>query len=520
MRKKAIPSRPALAALGERERLLGITFPASLREFYALKGAAAILEQHSNEDPAVPVEELGDQEAVAHGFLRIQDENQGAVAWYVRLDGSDDPPVEVKIEYIRDEPAEGGEDDGWWADAEFNRVADCFSRYVYQRVLNYGGSREDRRAVSKLKPYAAYVQCNRSGRAVRCTFCLYMSGKKASQPPRPVDAAAMELVWKFAKLEELDIQPLNVDASAWAILRDHPTIACLRVGSLDDGAAEHVSAMPALRELDVNDRRLTHVGLARLLRMPQLNAFSIRMREPTTARGLAALEGTLGLERLELDDWESTLSNDALAHLARLSSLKELRITSTNITDEGLKHLAGLSQLVRLFLNRLSITDAGLAHLARFTSLTFLRVWNNDKIQGDGLRHLTGLRALRSLDVFGLPIVDEALVHLAELIELTDLNLRETQIVGPGLRHLSRLTNLRELSLRWCAVVDEGMTHLAALTSLEDLDISGAKITDAGLRALAPLKMLRMLRVLDVPVSSAAIQDIEAAIPGLKCHHF
>src|SRR3954469_12149127 len=81
-------SKPAFKALAEREQLLGITLPASLREFYSLKGASALLEQNSNQDPAVPIEELGSHEEVAHGVLKIQVENQGVVAWYVRLDGS------------------------------------------------------------------------------------------------------------------------------------------------------------------------------------------------------------------------------------------------------------------------------------------------------------------------------------------------------------------------------------------------------------------------------------------------
>ena len=107
-------SRAAIKALEKRERLLGITLPASMTEFYSLKGACEILTQYSNQDPAVPIEELGDPEALAHGLLKIQDENQGVAAWYVRLDGSDDPPVEVDQESDWLQPPEGSEDWNWW----------------------------------------------------------------------------------------------------------------------------------------------------------------------------------------------------------------------------------------------------------------------------------------------------------------------------------------------------------------------------------------------------------------------
>lgn len=106
----------AVAALDQREQVLGITLPNSLREFDSVEGARALLTEHSNDDEAVPIERLGDPEALAHGFLKIQDENQGVAAWYVRPDGSDDPPVEVGVECegVRLEAPEGVDDPSFW----------------------------------------------------------------------------------------------------------------------------------------------------------------------------------------------------------------------------------------------------------------------------------------------------------------------------------------------------------------------------------------------------------------------
>ena len=57
--------------------MLGITFPASLREFYSLKGAPSILEEYGYSDVAVPIEELGDPEELEHGVIRFLDDGQG-----------------------------------------------------------------------------------------------------------------------------------------------------------------------------------------------------------------------------------------------------------------------------------------------------------------------------------------------------------------------------------------------------------------------------------------------------------
>jgi hypothetical protein len=104
-------SRTAIAAIEERERALGFSLPASLRELYSLSGVCDLLTDHSDQDPVVPVAELGsDPEELELGVLKFQDENQGVGAWYVRLDGSDDPPVELEGEFDRREPPEGVED--------------------------------------------------------------------------------------------------------------------------------------------------------------------------------------------------------------------------------------------------------------------------------------------------------------------------------------------------------------------------------------------------------------------------
>jgi hypothetical protein len=518
MGTKPQTSKPALKVLAERERLLGITLPASLREFYSLKGASAILEQHSDQDPAVPIEELGGREEVAHGVLKIQVENQGVVAWYVRLDDSDDPPVEVEVEYLRCEPAGEGEEEASWDPAGFRRVADRFSEYVHGRVLTHRGGRQDRRAAARLKPYGGHVQFDGGGRAVELSVSGRIVGKGGIRPAKPLDVAAMAMIRQLDRLVKLDLDVEEVDPAGWPELGGHPSLAVLHDrGALDDAAVEHLGGMHTLREVSLVANRLTDVGLLRLLRGHPLAALDIRMGRLLTPRGLAALEAQAGIERLGLERGEAAPTDVGLAGLAGLVSLRELYINSPQVTDDGLRHLAGLSRLERLNLYLDAMTDSGLVHLAGLWSLKFLRLWYSESISGAGFRHLAGLRELQVLDAGGLPIVDEALVHLGGLTDLEELILRETRVVGPGLRFLSGLAKLRKLDLRGDELVDEGLSHLAAAAPprLECLDIAYTRITDAGLRALAPLQSLRDLDLSNVAVSAEAVRDLQAAIPSL-----
>lgn len=518
LRKRPRTSKRAVAALERRERVLGVTLPESLREFYSVQGASAILTEHSNDDEAVPIERLGDPEALAHGFLKVQDENQGVAAWYVRLDGSDDPPVEVGCEGNRLEAPEGRNAPSFWDVAVFQRVADRFSAFVYDRVRAYAGGREDREAAEGLKRFGASVDFDERGRAICVRLEARPHGRREKARDRPFDAVAvMALVRKLERLEALEIDSAQVTAGGWAVIRDHPGIARIRdLGSLDDAAVKHVVAMPAVREISVFNDRLTDAGLARLLQGHPFASLSIGVGKQMTARGLAALAAQAGLEQLSLyGGGKGELADAGLAGLAGLTSLRELEIDSARVGDDGLRPVAGLTGLGSLWLYLDGITDAGLAPLAGLAGLTFLRLWRSVRVNGDGLRHLARLHRLRELDFRGLPLTDRSLAHLSALDGLEILDLSETRVVGPGLQHLSGLRKLRHLDCGGNGVTDEGMPHLGRLSSLERLDLSGATITDAGLQALAPLRSLRELDLTGATISAQAIRGLKAAIPGL-----
>lgn len=101
-------SDASIALLERQEQRHGFVFPASVREWYALEGAADLLYRYSNEDPAVPLdqlgEELGEAELLTGDRLGsqlvvvVQEENQSVCQWGFLLDGSDDPAVYVETE--------------------------------------------------------------------------------------------------------------------------------------------------------------------------------------------------------------------------------------------------------------------------------------------------------------------------------------------------------------------------------------------------------------------------------------
>lgn len=124
-----VVSKGNVQVLRKRERVLGVRFPAAVFELLSLEGAAELFREHSNADELVTNDELDDAKKleqfgapaeIRQGYLRVAVENQGVVAFYVPLDGSDDPPVFHN-------------NDQWDDDLksiEWVKVSDSFSRFV------------------------------------------------------------------------------------------------------------------------------------------------------------------------------------------------------------------------------------------------------------------------------------------------------------------------------------------------------------------------------------------------------
>jgi hypothetical protein len=76
---------------------------------------------------------------------------------------------------------------------------------------------------------------------------------------------------------------------------------------------------------------------------------------------LTAIESCRGIRELVLND--SRITDAALVHVARLPNVDCLQLGNTEITDAGLHNLAALKKLKRLNLNGTRVTPAGVATL-------------------------------------------------------------------------------------------------------------------------------------------------------------
>jgi hypothetical protein len=174
-------------------------------------------------------------------------------------------------------------------------------------------------------------------------------------------------------------------------------------------------------------------------------------------------------------------------YLSRLSRLRHLDLSGTNVTDRGLEVLRALPELETVSLARTKVTDAGVANLSGCERLENVDLLGT--ASGDGaIRALAGKMRLCQLRTGGA-VTDAGLALLHELPIFKSWHGGE-----PKLGLLSYDARPNYLLLRG-PFTDRGMAQLAGLSGLFalNLDSSELRITAAGLAPLVDLPNLGWL---------------------------
>jgi hypothetical protein len=170
------------------------------------------------------------------------------------------------------------------------------------------------------------------------------------------------------------------------------------------------------------------------------------------ATGVAALQESLAwIKRV---DGELTTPRYADLTLDQLKTRTELQLGGHRKSDkkhlfikaEEFRHLAPLTGLKKLHLGENDgVTDEALAHVGKLTGLTELILWDAPMTDA-GVKHLIPLKNLTYLDLaFATKITNAALPDIVQLPKLEKLNVAGTKVndVAP----LAGLKQLKELRL-------------------------------------------------------------------------
>jgi Leucine-rich repeat (LRR) protein len=218
--------------------------------------------------------------------------------------------------------------------------------------------------------------------------------------------------------------------------------------------------------------------------------------------------------------WPSkvNLLDEDLVYITRLKFLEALElITCDQLTDLALAHIGELTALRELRLTTPQITDDGLVHLENLTNLEMLWLMRCNSITNNGLGRIVALKNLRHLHLDGTLINGAGLSYLHQLTLLTGLGISNAEIFDADVaQHIRGLTNLRNLSLGGTHITDDALSYLRRLTSLKYLNLASCEITDSGLVHLQSLIALELLDLSHTNISQTAIDSLQEALPNCR----
>lgn len=161
------------------------------------------------------------------------------------------------------------------------------------------------------------------------------------------------------------------------------------------------------------------------------------------------------------------------------------------------------------------VTDENLAVLENISTLRKIELTGTN-VNGDGLKHLAGQKDLYTLHLGKTPVTDAMMPHLDQLPNLGILSLSETRVTDAGLEQLAASKGLERLFLDGTSVSDAGMEHLTHLSKLKELSLKNVPITDRGLNHLKKLKNLEILKIDNTQVTESGVADFVKTLP--KCY--
>jgi hypothetical protein len=214
---------------------------------------------------------------------------------------------------------------------------------------------------------------------------LRLSGKNVT------DAGAAHL-GNLSRLRSLiAVEMSNVTGAGHAFLAELPEMEYfLSMGIGDDGIGFLSSAASLRTVILFGNATVTDAGLAKLASAPKLETLILLHTPNITAGGMAALETFPALTTLWLVDiMDNSVTDQWLAHVARVSGLKTLFLAVAGVTDDGFAPFAGHPALEYLALHCHGLTDACLPAIGAITGLKKLAGHSYDgKITKEGIAEL------------------------------------------------------------------------------------------------------------------------------------
>lgn len=256
----------------------------------------------------------------------------------------------------------------------------------------------------------------------------------------------------------------------------------------------HLAKLRSLRSLRLDGGELTADDFRLLGQLWKIEELHLRPKAEIRPENAAAIARMTTLRVLRLD--RTQISAPALQELTKLSHLEELTVDSSSfdpstgerlrelqLDDEAAQAIASFPRLRQLMLFATQITDDGMATLIGLSRLEVL-VISSPCITSASFDHVVELQRLEHLGTWAWKIDDTDLGKLSQLPNLTSLDL-QTELTDASVPHLLKLDQLKWLTLRGDGITDGCVPQFYGRTNLERLNLNLTSINKNGAAAKA-----------------------------------
>ncbi len=224
-----------------------------------------------------------------------------------------------------------------------------------------------------------------------------------------------------------------------------------------------------------------------------------------------------GIEQVvEIDATAGRVTNEGLASIPKLTSLRTLKLEGTAVDDKGCEAIGKLPSLEVLTLTGSKITDVGVNHLKDLTHLKSL-ILDNTQLSHNGYVVLGQLPSLENLVIRHSSVDDEALEALCQAKTLHSLMISNAKVSDEGLEVLSNLDNLRKLHIDGCRVTCWNLGKIVQKNKnmkLLELSVAKTPLNDKGALAIGAIDSLEILSLFGL--SGMTDAHLNAIISGKK----
>jgi hypothetical protein len=175
-----------------------------------------------------------------------------------------------------------------------------------------------------------------------------------------------------------------------------------------------------------------------LSRFGQLERDETRPDRPifdVTLRGRRVTDGTMNL-------------------VARLKSIRSLRLDDTRVSDAGLRQIVALGELRWLYLDGTLITDEGVQSLVQLTSIEGLSL-RDTLITEKGIARLKEMKGLQWLGLFDTGVGDATLIALREVPQIRRLTVKLPAFTDDGVARFRGTNPGTQIVWSRCAVLPD-----------------------------------------------------------------